>query len=339
MDISKAMSLIKDTSKLVSQIYEDLAQPGVKQVGIALESVLGLSNTLLLPLRLINEKSNEIFKANMNKFRKKMEEIPNERINQVPPQLGLPIIERLTYISDEELSDLFINLLSTASDTDTFSLSHPSFVQLIDRLSIDEARILNYLKGMEYIPYINFQLKKVGNTGYLNLKKHQTGIEKRIDLLNPQNINLYYDNLKSMGLIYSDDLSHKTLDELYFELETFYKSEIEFIENNKEYDGYLNKITIEKGYFEITDLGKKFIISCTKKLIDKGDITHLYGKKWKLESEIDGEFFKKGLKIKHEKNGEGIILGTQLDDIIIVKYSKIGTVMIVGPKTEEFELI
>ncbi|MBK9334819.1 MAG: hypothetical protein IPM96_21070 [Ignavibacteria bacterium] len=71
MDISKAMSLIKDTSKLVSQIYEDLAQPGVKQVGIALESVLGLSNTLLLPLRLINEKSNEIFKANMNKFRKK----------------------------------------------------------------------------------------------------------------------------------------------------------------------------------------------------------------------------------------------------------------------------
>ncbi|MBK9334818.1 MAG: DUF4393 domain-containing protein [Ignavibacteria bacterium] len=91
-----------------------------------------------------------------------MEEIPNERINQVPPQLGLPIIERLTYISDEELSDLFINLLSTASDTDTFSLSHPSFVQLIDRLSIDEARILNYLKGMEYIPYINFQLKKLG---------------------------------------------------------------------------------------------------------------------------------------------------------------------------------
>ncbi|MBK9334817.1 MAG: DUF4393 domain-containing protein [Ignavibacteria bacterium] len=107
-------------------------------------------------------------------------------------------------------------------------------------------------------------IEKVGNTGYLNLKKHQTGIEKRIDLLNPQNINLYYDNLKSMGLIYSDDLSHKTLDELYFELETFYKSEIEFIENNKEYDGYLNKITIEKGYFEITDLGKNLLFLVQK---------------------------------------------------------------------------
>ena len=72
------------------------------------------------------------------------------------PQIGVPIIEKLGYITNDEIADLFTNLLTKASSVDTVNLAHPSFVQLIERLSVDEARIIKYLFNKEDIPCILF---------------------------------------------------------------------------------------------------------------------------------------------------------------------------------------
>lgn len=42
---------------LIVEVYGDLAKPGVQQVGKALETVLGLGNTILWPLALANARA------------------------------------------------------------------------------------------------------------------------------------------------------------------------------------------------------------------------------------------------------------------------------------------
>ena len=45
------------TSKLLTEIYTDLAKPAVTEVGIALGTIFGLCNMLLMVIALQNEKA------------------------------------------------------------------------------------------------------------------------------------------------------------------------------------------------------------------------------------------------------------------------------------------
>ena len=127
---------------MLAQIYPGLAQPGVKKVGQTLETVLDLSNTILLPIRLINDKVRLVYSGNIKKYEQKLSQIDQTDIVAVPPEIGIPVIDKLTYYTNEELAELFINLLVTASSGKTVENAHPSYLKIIEQLSVDEARIL-----------------------------------------------------------------------------------------------------------------------------------------------------------------------------------------------------
>ena len=63
---------------LLQEVYGDLAKPGVRQVGKALRTVLGLGNTILWPLAWANERSKIALEYNLERYRKKMEGTPDE---------------------------------------------------------------------------------------------------------------------------------------------------------------------------------------------------------------------------------------------------------------------
>lgn len=56
---------------LLIEIYGDIARPGVRQVGKALETVIGLGNTILWPIALANEHSRMALENNLERYRKK----------------------------------------------------------------------------------------------------------------------------------------------------------------------------------------------------------------------------------------------------------------------------
>ena len=145
--------LAKEAAKLpalLSDIYGDLLRPGVKQVGKALESVLGLGNTVLWPLALINKRADIALEKNLEKYRARLERVPLDEVVQVRPEIGVPIAERLGYVNDERLSDLYINLLVKASVKSTTKFAHPAFVNLINDLSPDEALLIYEIKQSRY---------------------------------------------------------------------------------------------------------------------------------------------------------------------------------------------
>ena len=64
MDIpSQVVAAAVSDEKVLRLFYHDFAQPGVRQVGKALSTVLGLGNTALLPVKLVNDKALALYKS------------------------------------------------------------------------------------------------------------------------------------------------------------------------------------------------------------------------------------------------------------------------------------
>lgn len=262
MQENEIIWLVKQTPQILTTIYGDLAQPWVKKIWIALETVFEFSTSFLLPLKLLNEKFKINFKKRLNEYKTKIENIPEEDLCEVHPQIGTPLIEKLSYTTNDEISELFIELLTKASVTTTRNMAHPSFIQLIERLSVDEARIIKYLKWMDIIPSITFRayLKESGK-GFVEALKHWTMLQFEIELLFPNNISTYLDNLTSIGIL---DISHGLQiidDNIYNPI--YEKYEYEKISEDYLKTDRFSKVEKKKSHYQITDFWKSFILACT----------------------------------------------------------------------------
>ena len=133
-ELLTALAIAATQRELLTQLYGDLAKPGVAQVGKALSTVLGLGNTILWPIQLLNERARIRLESNLERFRQKVSQIPLEKVTPVAPEIGVPIAEKLSYVADRDLRELYTNLLAKASNVDTVSQAHPSFVNVLRNL-------------------------------------------------------------------------------------------------------------------------------------------------------------------------------------------------------------
>lgn len=252
-------NIVKETgTQLVGNLYTDLFQPSIKTLGTTLGSVVEFVTLFQLPIQYVNEKVKLNFSKRLKEYAKKLEEIPEEKKCEVNPQIGVPIMEKLGNITNDEITDLFTNLLTKASSVDTVNLAHPGFVQLIERLSVDEARIIKYLVEKDYILCISIRLILDDDGGFLDILKSRTLIANEIHLDFPKNEGIYLDNLVSMGIL---DISHGN----YKSDETLYQPLLEkYSVKNVESERKIGfkEIKYPKSYYQITDFGKAFIKAC-----------------------------------------------------------------------------
>jgi hypothetical protein len=156
------MEILKETVQspvILKEVYGDLAKPGAQQAGKALSTVIGLGNTLLWPIALLNEKAKIALESNLNKYREKLKDTPDEQICEVAPEVGVPIVDKLAYVTNETLSDMYTELLAKASQNHTINMAHPGFVNIINNLSPDEAVLIKSVRHMNGIPFIDVRLK------------------------------------------------------------------------------------------------------------------------------------------------------------------------------------
>jgi len=282
--MSEIVEFFKSQGELLKQVYFDVAQPGVKQVGQALETVLGLTNTILLPLKLLNENARVNFNCKMEKYRERIKHLSDDEVCNVPPEIGMPILDKFTYISDNDISELFINLLSKASCKDTVKDAHPRFISLINSLSVDEANLLFYLSkqdssflSIQFMYQKKPQTQKISHLGLtkfeLSTTRELSGIlsalEKKVEFLFPDNISMYLDNFLSLGIITHriNDTGETFDEELFKDMQRFYNYGNEYIDCIT--DPETESIVCRVGKFEITSYGLKFIEVCCKKLMEE----------------------------------------------------------------------
>lgn len=266
MDGKNTLGLLKDSQQLLMAIYGDLAQPSVKKVGIALETVIEFSTSVFLPLKFQSEKWKINFDKRLNDYKNKLDKISEEDIIEVNPQIGVPLIDRLAYTTNDDVAEMFLNLLTKASSIKTVSQAHPSFINIIERISSDEAKIINHLENKSYIPYISYRLYRKGTEGYITTLNKATLLQFELDLLFSDNVSIYLDNLITLGIIGYEEKKFKGDFETYETL--FKKYHFENIKNELSItlDDF-DKLERVKSFYEVTDYGKAFIRSCTNKNI------------------------------------------------------------------------
>ena len=251
-------SLIR-APEILLEIYRDLAKPGVQQVGKALGTVFGLGNTILWPFHLINEKSRMVLEANLERYRVKLEHASQEEICPVVPEIGVPIAEKLSYITDETISDMYLELLARASLSHTASVAHPSFVNIIENLSPDEAVLLQTVQHqLDGIPFIEVRFQMKSEQKWLTLHPMILQEKYYAALEYPDNLPAYVSNLVGLGIFEVQYDVHLDLNEIYNELEEFGKkhwSSFDEIDSRRE-------VTSSRGRIMITGFGRLFLSAC-----------------------------------------------------------------------------
>ena len=257
---SEIENVLTDCAKtILPQVYTDLAQPGVKAVGQALGTVLELSSTILLPVKLLNEKAKLLFAKRMNEYKEKIESIPEEKRTEVAPDIGTPILDKLTCTQSDDIAELFTNLLANASNVDRVNFVHPSFASMVGWLSPDEARILNAMQKSNDILYCDYD----GDIGgaYTPILNHITVIQKYVSLQYPQNELAYLSNLERMGVLKDNFPKEKTDVHLYQEIADFHN--VNQLLKEKGVSRY-KKVTVSNGFYSVTPFGRMFIEACTR---------------------------------------------------------------------------
>ncbi|MEO6721331.1 MAG: DUF4393 domain-containing protein [Ferruginibacter sp.] len=285
----------------ITEIYKDLLKPGMKKAGEALGTVLDGANLILLPLKLINSKSKIYFEKNLEKYSDKLNANKHLTLTQVPQYVGLPIIDKLTYLDQNDLANIFINLLTKASFEETLKLVHPAYISILNNLSADEAKILFHYKNKTTIPFIDLyihryilevdrpdfdeqktpktdeELKKMikytfqdKQDTFIKYAWNLTGIEKELILDFPENIDIYIENLQFNGLINFERKQHLVSDLSAYDklIGTDYKYVYDKlkVQLNEIPKGFNSEIDIRRGYIEFTELGKGFLEACIKEI-------------------------------------------------------------------------
>lgn len=143
-----------EATKLLPQVYEDIAQPAAKEIG----SILGRSTRALLsPVRGLLWGWEKIESAIIEGVERRLERIPEENRKTPDPEIAVPLMQAFTYTAQNEtLREMYLNLLANSMDISQEKNVHPSFVEIIKQMNSLDAKLFQILSRNEgYIKAVN----------------------------------------------------------------------------------------------------------------------------------------------------------------------------------------
>lgn len=226
-----------------TEVYKDSVQPSLRVIGKSLSQCIALFST---PVGRIAE----ILEKNIHKYLDKLDGLDDDDLVSPDTRILVPILEKMRYIEDENVSDYYAEILATASRKETRGKVMLSFIEILNRVTSDEIKIIEYIcanKGG--VPTIDINIETQNETGYNAVEKNFNSIATKLSLLFPENIKSYLDNLISLGLLESPYGVYFTNKDRYEELKR--NKRIDEINSNI---SSVQKVTFEEGIIRATDL-------------------------------------------------------------------------------------
>ena len=149
--------------------------------------------------------------------------------------------------------------LAEKQDCDT----HPAFLEVKKQLSIDEIKILSYMKSNTIIPTISIRLP-IGTSGYGKVLDNFTYVPEIVGCKNTENIEIHFDNMIRLGVLkkhYSGlTFSEKECEKLrkHPVVQAHYARALETLSRVKQF----TKMDEVFGFYMLTDFGKEFCKAC-----------------------------------------------------------------------------
>lgn len=267
----KSLDIIKDVAKEVAKdVYADAGKPIAKPTGELVGLVPRAIKAALAPV----EKWVLQQEYNVAETKKLLEEklhgTPPELIQPPEAHIAVPALQYISYCMDnEELRDMYANLLANSMNSVVKNGVHPGFVEIIKQLSPDEAKFLKYMKTQKAIPTIGLKYEYEDyKKGFVEMIKEFTNVPSLAGCEKQDNGEQYIDNLVRLGLLaretgnaFTDEARYDPLinDPVFAQ----YNNE----EMAKKYG--FEKCTVAKHIVRLTAFGEQFCSIClaTTKII------------------------------------------------------------------------
>ncbi|MBI2096633.1 MAG: DUF4393 domain-containing protein [Candidatus Sungbacteria bacterium] len=243
-------------------VYQDAVQPVAQEIGRALKTLGGAINVALSPIAAMVYGYESIRENLKMRLEKRLAKTPPENIVVPKLQVVGPLLEKYKYVHDnDDLSQMFINLLANAMDKEKVQKAHPSFVNVISELSPDEARLVKLIAKETVLPKLDIQVKsKTGDdTGHVYFMTNFTLLGEKAALAYPDLTPSYLSNLERLSIIscpvgsFQESYIHK---DIYKPLED-HKLINKIRESVKGREGV--EIKTVQGIIRITEFGQMFM--------------------------------------------------------------------------------
>lgn len=254
----------------LKEAYRDVIQPAAKQLGQGLETVAKAINVALMPLEYAVWRGEQLREWLIPSLAERLRDVPEDRIVTPSAIVAGPALEALRFAAgEEELRDLYANLLATSMDRETAHKAHPAFVQILKQLSPDEARIIRLFVDANSYPIITIRAEMTDVTGGRDVLRHFSLVGEEAGCEYPELTPNYLDNLCRLGLAEIPETRQlawfkragETLtgDEIYESLEASPSAQrvVSDIESLEDQRPNIVKLLIRR-----TDLGVQFLEAC-----------------------------------------------------------------------------
>lgn len=240
------------TNTLTGKVYDDVIHPSAKTTGEILNFIPRSIKVLLQCWEKWIINGEESIRLTSEAIKQKIEAIPEDRLTEPEAYIVVPAIQQLGYsYSSEELRELYANLIVSSMDTEKKEQVHPAFVDILKKLTPDEAKIIQFFKGKGFIEYVDIIREDNQSQGFITIHKHQTLLCDFVCLSNPTNELMYLENLISLGILKDVAGTWKIKDDNYKLIEK--KLGLDQLQSKS------SSFKSERSFYEVTSFGINFI--------------------------------------------------------------------------------
>jgi len=221
----------KDT---VLQIYKDSLSNPLSEVSSILTDLIKTVRLFTAPLQVI-----ATLQERLQKYLKQISDrVPPDKIISPDTAYSGQIIQKLTFIDDNHyLKDYYLNLLEKSINADHLNIAHPAFPSIIQQLSPDEIKLLEFMKENDIESTYAFDIVDDGK--YENEELLETNCKPDL-LYFPEHRRMYLDHLQILNLTRIKKI-HR---------------------NNRAHEGYQSHT--RKNKVELSDFGLLFMKACSR---------------------------------------------------------------------------
>lgn len=271
----QALEIAKEAVKEVAKdAYADIGRPIAKPTGQLAGLVPRAIKAALAPVEkwVLQQEYNVAETQKLLEI--KLQNITPASITPPEPHIAVPALQYISYCMDnEELRDMYANLLANSMNSVVKNGVHPGFVEIIKQLSPDEAKFLKYMKTNTSIPTISLRYAYNDyKKGGVNAIQEFTNVPALANCEQINNGEQYIDNLVRLGLV-ERERGNAFIDKSRYEP---LKADPQFAQYNDvelaKKNGY-EKCEVEEHIVRLTAFGEKFCNIClsTAQIID-GDM-------------------------------------------------------------------
>lgn len=251
--------------EIAKEAYKDGGKPVVKPTGELVGLVPRAVKAALSPLeKWILQREYNVAETK-KLLEEKLQNTPPELIESPAPHIAVPAMQYISYCMDnEELREMYANLLANSMNKVVKDGVHPGFVEIIKQLSPDEAKILRFFSYQVRVPTIGLKMNKTSGSHIVYVKEF-SNVPELSACENKMESEKYFDNLVRLGLLERSSSGIFISNEIVYEplkSHPYIKSKYESIKMSADKISDFKSVEYIKSYCELTSFGKSFCSVC-----------------------------------------------------------------------------